>query len=79
MRKKVNANKVTEGDWLDKDIKIGSRIIKANWEGVSKKELRLIKKNNKKVMIKYGIPFTPSFLFGFVSLLFLMWKFGWLF
>ncbi len=79
MIKEVSWDKVTEGDWLYKDIKIKNRLIKANWEGVSKKELELIKKSKKKIMIKYGIPFTPSFLFGFVGLLFLMWKYVWLF
>ncbi|MDD5192699.1 MAG: hypothetical protein PHH54_04250 [Candidatus Nanoarchaeia archaeon] len=69
----VKPNKVTEGDWLYKDIRIGNRLIKANWEGVTKRELELIKKGNKKVLIKYGIPFTPSFLFGLVGLLFLAW------
>jgi|SRR3989344_3396910 len=79
MIKQVSWNKVTEGDWLYKDVKVVNRLIKTNWEGVSKKELELIRKNRKKVLIKYGIPFTPSFLFGFVGLLFLAWKFGWLF
>ena len=79
MIKGVSPLKITEGDWLYKDIKVGNRLIKANWEGVSKKELELIKKSKKKIFIKYGIPFTPSFLFGFVGLLFLMWKYGWVF
>ena len=79
MIKKVSADKVTEGDWLYKDILVKGKKIKSDWEGVSKKELSVIKKNNKNVLIKYGIPFTPSFLFGFIALLFLMWKFGWLF
>lgn len=71
--------KVTEGDWLAKDITVGSKKIKANWEGVTKRELNLIKdKYNRKVLIKLGIPFTPSFLFGFLGLLILSWKFGWL-
>ena len=72
-------NKVTEGDWLYKDVKIGNKIIKSTWEGVSKKELELIRKSKKKVLIKYGIPFTPSFLFGVVGLLFLIWKYSWMF
>ena len=79
MVKEVSWNKVTEGDWLYKDVRIGNNLIKANWEGVSKKELELIKKYKKKIFIKYGIPFTPSFLFGLVGLLFLVWKYGWWF
>jgi hypothetical protein len=76
MIKKVSWNKITEGDWLYKDVRIKGKLIKSNWEGVSKKELELIKKSKKKILIKQGIPFTPSFLFGFVGLLFLVWRYG---
>jgi len=79
MIRKVSPHKVTEGDWLYKDILIKGKKIKSDWQGVSKKELKMIRTHNKEVFIKYGIPFTPSFLFGFVCLLFLMWKFNWLF
>ncbi len=79
MVKSVSSNKVTLGDWLYKDVLIGKKKIKANWQGVSEKELKLIKKSKKNILVKYGIPFTPAFLFGFISLLFLMWKFSLLF
>ena len=80
MVKWVRPSKVTEGDWLYEDIMVGGKRIKSNWEGVSAKELRLIKRKcRKRILIKQGIPFTPSFLFGFVGLLYLVWKFGWLF
>lgn len=77
MVRKTNPNKVTEGDWLYEDVLVGGKRIKSSWEGVSKKELEIIQKKVKKqVLIKYGIPFTPSFLFGFVGLLFLAWRYG---
>lgn len=76
MVKLLVPSKVTIGDWLYKDIVVRGKKIKANWQGVSEKELGLIKKTKKKILIKQGIPFTPSFLFGFVGLLFLMWRFG---
>lgn len=79
MIKSVSPNKVTQGDWLYKDILIGKKKIKANWQGVSESELKLIKKHKKNILIKYGIPFTPAFLFAFMILLFLAWKFSWLF
>tara|TARA_Y100000310_G_C20625524_1_gene785659 strand:+ start:673 stop:1518 length:846 start_codon:yes stop_codon:yes gene_type:complete len=79
MIKSVSYKKVTEGDWLYKDILVKGKKIESDWEGVSKKELSMIRKDKKKVMVKYGIPFTPSFLIGFVGLLFLMWKYGNLF
>ena len=78
MVKLVDPKKVTVGDWLYKDIKIGGKKIKSTWEGVSKKELAIIKsKCRKKILIREGIPFTPSFLLGLIGLLVFIWKFGW--
>jgi len=67
--KKIPAKKITIGDWLYKDIVINGKVIKAKWEGVSKKDLGLIRKCKKKILVKQGIPFTPSFLIGLVGLL----------
>jgi Flp pilus assembly protein protease CpaA len=78
MVKSVFPSQVTEGDWLYKDIIVNGKRIKANWEGISKEELKLIKsRHDKKISIKYGIPFTPSFLFGFLVLLYMMLKGIW--
>ena len=80
MVKLIEPEKVTEGDWLYKDILVGGKKIKSNWEGVTEKELNLIKKKcKKKILIKEGVPFTPSFLFALIGLLLVVWKFGWLF
>ena len=77
MIRAVNPNKVTEGDWLYEDVVIAGKKIKSDWNGISKSELSWIKnKCKKKILIKYGIPFTPAFLFGFIALLLLAWKFG---
>ncbi len=80
MIKALNPSKVTEGDWLYHDVLVKGKRIKADWDGVSKRELLLMRKRtNKKILIKEGIPFTPGFLFGFLVLLYLFWKFGWWF
>ena len=80
MIRAVRPSKVTEGDWLYEDIVVGGKKIKSNWNGVSSRELALIKnKCKRKILIKFGIPFTPAFLFGFIGLLFLIWRFGWFF
>ena len=80
MIKLTDAKKVTEGDWLYQDIKVGNKVIRAHWEGVSKNELKLIKEKYKgKVLIKQGVPFTPSFLFGFILLLIIFWRYRLLF
>jgi len=64
--KNVHASKLTEGDWLAKDVKIGNKTVKARFEGLSKEEIRAIKKAGKTVKIKYGLPFVPVFLIAFI-------------
>jgi len=65
----VSPKDLTIGDWLYKKVKIGKRFIKPNWEGLDEKELEILRKNGKKVKVKYGVPFGPSFLFAFVVFL----------
>lgn len=78
MVKAISPDKLTEGDWLVEDVFVRGKKIKANWEGVSRKDLKLIqRKYRRKILVKYGVPFTPAFLVGFLFLIFLDWKFGW--
>jgi Flp pilus assembly protein protease CpaA len=69
--KKIAVGKLREGDWIYKDVRLGKRgkTIKAKWEGLSKKELKLIQKKLKSVKIRQGIPFVPVI---FLSLLIFM-------
>jgi hypothetical protein len=78
MVRKVNWNRATVGDWLYEDIVINGNKIKASWDGISEKELKQIKKNKKEVWIKYGIPFTPAFLFAFIGLMIIFWRYTWI-
>ncbi|MFQ5530976.1 MAG: hypothetical protein ACE5ES_00005, partial [Candidatus Nanoarchaeia archaeon] len=71
MVKKVSVNRLTEGDWLYKNVKLGKKTIKAKWDGLSKKDIQLIKRYKKQVLIKQGIPFVPVFLFSFLILIYL--------
>ena len=64
--------KLTEGDWLERDVKIGRKVIKKSVHGLSLKEIRILRKAKKKVLIKEGVPFTPAFLFAFVTSLILI-------
>jgi len=68
---KVGSKEITEGDWLYKDVKVGNRIIEANWNGLSKNEISLIRKKHKFVMIKRGIQFGPGFLIIFLIFIYL--------
>lgn len=66
----VSGKELREGDWLVKNIKIGKKIIKADWDGLSLENIKLLK-NKKKIMIKDGLPFVPAFLIAFLAYVFL--------
>ncbi len=69
MVKKVKTNKLMEGDWLYKNLRIEKKLIKVGWDGLSKGDIKEIKKKYKEIKIKQGIPFTPVFLFSFLILI----------
>ena len=68
MYKLVPISKLREGDWVLKNIKYKNKYIyKKSHAGISKKQIQLLKKTSiKKILIKEGIVFTPSFLIGFI-------------
>ncbi|MBI2107936.1 prepilin peptidase [Candidatus Woesearchaeota archaeon] len=72
MQKYVIPTALTEGDWIVNDIRIsGKRICGPKDFGIEKKQINLLIKYYKagkirKVLIKEGIPFIPSFLMGFI-------------
>jgi len=68
MIKKTFTKDLTEGDWLYRDIKVGRKTIKANWNGLGKKDIELIKKKHKSILIRQGIPFVPVFLVSYIVL-----------
>lgn len=68
MVKLVDPNKLTVGDWLYKDVKVKNKIIKADWNGLTKKDIDLLNKNKKQVRVRYGIPYAPVFFLGFLTL-----------
>ncbi len=72
MVKKISPNKLTEGDWLYRDVKIGSKKINATWNGLNKKDIELLRKKNKDVYIREGIPYVPVFFISFIILIFLL-------
>lgn len=71
MIKKVSTAKLTEGDWLYNDVKVGSKTIKAKWEGLSINEIKSIKRKHKTILIRQGIPFIPVFLITYVFLIYI--------
>ncbi len=74
MIKRIKTDKLTEGDWLYEDVKVGKKLIKEKWEGLSKEDIKLIKKKYKEIKIRQGIPFTPVFLVSFLVLVYLFYS-----
>jgi Flp pilus assembly protein protease CpaA len=77
MIRQVAPEKITEGDWIAEEVFVDNkRICGPKDLGIEKEQikelLRLKSKNKiKTVLVKYGIPFVPSFLLAFlVSVLF---------
>ena len=68
---KVSTRSLTEGDWLYKNIRVGNRLIKESWEGLTKEEIVLLRKKKKYVLIRQGIPFSPVFFISYVALVIL--------
>lgn len=71
MIKDVKTKNLTEGDWLYKKIKIGEKYIKADWDGLEKKDIRELRKRYSKIKIKQGIPFSPVFLISYIIIVIL--------
>jgi len=66
MKKVISAKQVREGDWLFYDLKIGGRKFEKDWDGLGEEDVIFIRKFNKKVVVKDGIPYAPSFLFALI-------------
>ena len=72
MLKYVTPKQLTEGDWIAKDVKIGGKYIAGPKDlGIEKKQIKKLialykKRKVKKILIKEGIPFVPSFFVAYV-------------
>ncbi len=70
MVKKLKTSNLTEGDWLYNNVRVGRKLIKKSWDGLSKEEIKLLQKKHKVILIRQGIPFTPVFLISFLVLIY---------
>jgi len=81
MLKLVEPEKLTEGDWIARNVIVNKkRICGPKDLGIEKKQIeQLIQLKRKclikKILIKEGIPFVPSFLIAFIITL---WFGNWL-
>lgn len=75
MIKDLPINKITEGDWIVEEVKLGKKVlVKPDNEGISREDIALLKKHIKDiktVKVKEGIPFVPSFLITMILTLYL--------
>lgn len=68
MYKLTAVSKLTEGDWLVKDVTLNNEIIcKKHANGLTHEDIQKLKQHNiTEVKIKHGIPFVPPFLIGLI-------------
>ncbi len=75
MIKQIAIEKVTEGDWIAKEVKINNKYICGPKDlGIEKEQIQQLLKLKKqkkinKIWVKYGIPFVPSFLAAYLIVL----------
>ena len=70
MIKEVSAEELREGDWLEGDVRIGNGVIKKSVHGLSLEEIARIRRAGKRVLIKEGVPFAPTFLIAMLVMVF---------
>ncbi|MBU0980779.1 MAG: A24 family peptidase [Nanoarchaeota archaeon] len=68
MLKWLPTSKLTEGDWIAEDIIVkGKKVAGIKDLGITKRQIaELTRKKVKKVLVKEGIPFVPSFFLSYV-------------
>ena len=72
MLKYVITKELKEGEWIEKEVKINGKYITGPKDlGIAKKKIRLLmnlykQKKVKKILIKEGIPFVPSFFIAYI-------------
>ena len=85
MYKLLTPEQLTEGDWIAKEVRVGGKYLCGPKDlGIEKKQISKLMKLKqkgkiKRVLVKEGIPFVPSFLLGFIITL--LWGnvlFAWL-
>lgn len=67
MVRRLSASQLTEGDWILADIRVAKgKIVKKTVHGLSQRDIALLRKYRKSILVKEGIPFVPVFLISFV-------------
>ncbi len=57
-----------EGDWILNNIKIGRKLVTKKPTGLSKEDIKILQLSKlRKIKVRDGIPFVPSFFLGFLT------------
>lgn len=74
MYKTIPVSKLTEGDWIVKNIYINKKLVASPKDkGITKEQISIIKKSKiKNITIKEGIPFVPVFFIATLLALFFL-------
>ena len=72
MIKLVASGKLTEGDWLQEDVKLRNGWVRKSVHGLSVEDILKLRKAGKKVLIKEGVPFVPAILMAFIVMVFFL-------
>jgi Flp pilus assembly protein protease CpaA len=69
MIKRIPVSKLTEGDWIYKNIYAGKKYISGPKDlGISREKIKLLKKYKIKfALVKEGIPFIPVFFLAYIA------------
>lgn len=71
MIKLIPSSKLTEGDWILGNIKVArGKVVYKTVHGLSLKDIRLLRKYKRKILVKEGIPFVPVFMISLIIMVF---------
>jgi len=72
--KEIKVGELREGDWIEREVKIGKKTIEKSVHGLSLKDIEFLKRyaKGKKIKIKEGIPFTPAFFGALIIMVFFL-------
>lgn len=59
-----------EGDWIVRDVKLKGYIVRNTVHGLSARDIVMLRKANKSINVKNGVPFVPAILISLIVMVF---------
>lgn len=66
MIQKRNPEELTEGDWLERDVRAGNQVVKKTVHGLSMRDIMILRRAGRDVYVREGVPFVPAFLISLI-------------